>query len=199
MLSLLGPFGVPNESRYLVDCSSGGRAPASSTTCGANIATSISKTMNTSAAIATLSLFSRRQNSWRGERAAISVVADTPPPGAGPRVPASPPSSERSGTPVVTRSLLSTGLAAAPLCPLLRQCREAHVPGRVRLVHHGLHVGRLDERRLVPVPRDRDPGTGHLPVDRGPRLGACGGLSEHLGLAHRLVDGRVVQLRPVHV
>src|SRR3954471_7528043 len=114
MLSLLGPFGVPNESRYLVDCSFGGRAPASSTTCGANIATSTRKTMNTSATIATLSLFSRRQNSWSGERASISAVADMPPPGAGPRAPASPPSNERSGTPVVTYYLLSTRLPAGP-------------------------------------------------------------------------------------
>src|SRR4051812_15579605 len=114
MLSLLGPFGVPNESRYLVDCSFGGRAPASSTICGAKIATRIRNTMKTSAAIATLSLFRRRQNSWSGERAWISVVAETPPPGAGPSVPASPPSSERSGTPVVTDYLLSTRLAAAP-------------------------------------------------------------------------------------
>src|SRR4051812_38016194 len=102
MLSLLGPFGVPNESRYLVDCSFGGRAPSSSTTWGARIATRQRKKMNTRAVIATLALWIRRQTSGSGERAVIPVVADTPPPGAGPSAPASPPSSDRSGTPVVT-------------------------------------------------------------------------------------------------
>src|SRR2546423_9111721 len=114
MLSLLGPLGVPNESRYFVDCSLGGRAPTRSITWSAKIATSTRKMMNPSATRASLSPRSRRQNSCQGERAAISVVADTPLPGAGPRVPASPPSSERSGTPVVTDYLLSTPLAGAP-------------------------------------------------------------------------------------
>src|SRR5436309_1443106 len=114
MLALLGPFGVPNESRYFVDCSLGGRAPTRSITGSAKIARRISKMMKPSATSATLSPRSRRQNSSHGERAAISVVADTPLPGAGPRVPASPPSSERSGTPVVTEYLLSTRCAVGP-------------------------------------------------------------------------------------
>src|SRR3954470_19354986 len=210
MLSLLGPFGVPNESRYFVDCWSGGRAPTSSTICGAKIATSTRNTMNTSAAIATLSLRSRRQNSSNGDRASISLVADTPPPGAGPRAPASPPSSDRSGTPVVTEYLLSTRRAAGPstgwraariLPPapraslLLRQRCVAQVPGGVRLAHNRFHVRRLDQRRLVPVPRDRGRRAGHLLVDRRPRLRARARVGQYLRLGHRAVDGRVVQLR----
>src|SRR2546423_1112130 len=213
MLSLLGPFGVPNESRYFVDCSFGGRAPTRSMIWSATTATSTRKTMNPSAASATLSPRSRRQNNCHGERAAISVVAETPLPGAGPRDPASPPSSERSGTPVVTEYLLSTRCAvgpstgeraarfySAPRAPLLLgQRAEAQVPGGVRLAHNSLDVARLHERRLVPIPRDRRRGAGDLLVDRRPRRGASTGIGQHLGLGHRFVDGRVVQLRPVRV
>src|SRR3954453_12102809 len=123
MLSLDGPFGVPNESRYFVDCSFGGRAPTSLMISGAAIATRIRRTMKTIAAIATLSPFSRRQNSCSGERAAISVVAETPPPLAGPIAPpTSPLSSERSGA--LTEASDSTCWPEAPLLAL----RERHGP-----------------------------------------------------------------------
>src|SRR3954451_4954486 len=111
MFLLLGPVGVPNESRYLVDCAFGGRAPTSLITSGAKIATRTSRTMNASAPRATLSSRSRRQNSCHGERAAISV--ETAPPAPGARLPPSL-SSETSGAPVVTWATTSTRGGSVP-------------------------------------------------------------------------------------
>src|SRR3954453_17434439 len=116
MFLLLGPVGVPNESRYLVDCAFGGRAPTSLITSGAKIATRTSRTMNASAPRATLSSRSRRQNSCHGERAAISV--ETAPPAPGARLPPSL-SSETSGAPGVTGTTSSTrGCPGPPRGPL---------------------------------------------------------------------------------
>ena len=70
MVRELGPVGVPKlGSSVLWFCTFGPGAPTSFTISGANTAARISRTMNTSETIATLSLRNRRQNSSIGERA----------------------------------------------------------------------------------------------------------------------------------
>src|SRR5690348_5619774 len=70
-LCRLGPVGVPNESRYFVACSFGGRAPTSLMISGAQTATSTRKMMKPSETIATRSSRSRRQNNSSGLRASM--------------------------------------------------------------------------------------------------------------------------------
>ena len=73
MWSALGPVGVPNESSASGFWSFGPVVPTSLTISGAKTAARTRSTMNTPAASATLSCFSRRQNSSNGDRAAIAV------------------------------------------------------------------------------------------------------------------------------
>ena len=98
-----GPEALPNESRNAVDCSFGGRAPSRSMIGPAKTATKHRNTMNIAETIVTRSCLIRRQNSCRGERAAMSAGISTPG--------AMPPSVSwiSSGAPVLTAGALLGG------------------------------------------------------------------------------------------
>src|SRR4051794_6281177 len=90
----------------------------------------------------------------------------------------------------------------ARICRLVRLLLEAHgaeVPSGVRLVQDRNHVGRADQVRLVPHPRDRRGGRDDLLVDVGPRLGARRVADDRLRLVHLGVERLVVEQLPVDV
>ena len=92
-----------------------------------------------------------------------------------------------------------SSLSSRPWTISSPQRRPRQVPHRVELADGAVGVGGLQQRLLVPDPGDERGLLGDHHVDLGPRLGALLRIADQLGLVHRRVDLRHVQLGPVRV